>query len=110
MLFDPLAFDTITAGDAATARELADLYREDSADLLRGLEVAGQSGSEDEVRRFAHTLKSTSATVGAKLASQLAARIELEGLTVLPALQEKLREHVASAIAAMQEHLGVAAR
>lgn len=81
-MFDKQAFELVADGDVAIAREIADLFREDSQRLVRGIRAALDSGSAAELRRRAHTLKSTCATVGASAASCLAGAIEEGGAPV----------------------------
>jgi two-component system, sensor histidine kinase and response regulator len=53
-------------------------YRETSPALISELRVALSSGERDEARRLAHTIKSSSATMGARRLSALAREVELE--------------------------------
>lgn len=100
-MFDSEAFDAVTGGDPETSREIAGLYATDSAGLLDQLRAATQSRDDVQARRLAHTLKSSSGSVGAHRASELAARIEHEGIAAAQELMDALQAAVAGAVEAM---------
>ncbi len=79
-MFEHATFEAITGGDAAVAREIVDLFRQDTGELLRKLEAAVQSRDEVLTRRIGHTLKSSSGSLGALQMSGLAALIESRGV------------------------------
>ena len=105
-MFDPSALEVISAGDPALAREIASLYATDSASLLASFDAAVRAAQNDDVRRIAHTLKSSSATVGARDASALAARIENAGHASLDDCGA-LRTAVGAAVHAMEAALQI---
>lgn len=87
-------------GDREFVVEVIDDYLKDSAELLARL----RSTEGDELRRSAHSLKSTSASVGATALAGVCAEIERTGGD--PALMEAAeREHAAAraALAAQRE-------
>jgi HPt (histidine-containing phosphotransfer) domain-containing protein len=89
---DPSALDRMVdmaGGDRSFVVEIIDEYLNDSAALLASLREA--SGAD--VRRAAHTLKSTSASVGAGRLAELCARIEHAGAADDALLEDAEREH-----------------
>ncbi len=52
------------------------LYRQEATKLVHGIESACQSDDKDLLLRAAHTLKSSSASIGANALSQVAKQIE----------------------------------
>jgi two-component system, sensor histidine kinase and response regulator len=56
--------------------KLFGLYLESSSDLMQKMKEAAHQGNLDEMRRTAHTLKSSSANIGAKELSSLCAQME----------------------------------
>ncbi|MGH2380400.1 MAG: Hpt domain-containing protein [Candidatus Limnocylindria bacterium] len=64
-------------GDTAFVRELVDAYVADSAELIGAIEAAVADGNPDALVRPAHTLKSSSATVGAMTVSGTARALEM---------------------------------
>ena len=88
-------------------------WLEDSVHLLEELRTAGRSGDPEGAARAAHTLKSSSAHVGAKKLSQLAREVEAcarRGSTRdvrlrLPLLESEYRK----ACRALQAHQAVEA-
>jgi HPt (histidine-containing phosphotransfer) domain-containing protein len=73
-------------GDPAIVVELIDLFLENTLTLLAQIDRALAEGDAEEVQRAAHTLKSTSGSVGAR---PLAARCaDLERLAQSQALEE----------------------
>lgn len=76
--------------DAETVAELREIMEEDFQDLLRtfladmpellaGIEAAAAAGDAEALCQNAHTLKSSSASMGALALSELARRLELLG-------------------------------
>ena len=89
---DPGALETILelgGGDRSFVVEVIDKYLEDSAALLASLREA----SGDELRRAAHSLKSTSSSVGARRLAALCAEIERAGSADEDRVAEAEREH-----------------
>jgi len=89
---DPSALDRIldmAGGDRSFVVEIIDEYLNDSAALLATLREA----SGDDLRRAAHTLKSTSASIGAGRLAELCARIEHAGAADGALLADTEREH-----------------
>lgn len=52
------------------------LYRQEAAKLVQGIESALEAGDSEVLARFAHTLKSSSASIGAYALSHVAKQIE----------------------------------
>ncbi len=91
---DPSALQRVlemAGGDRSFVVEIIDDYLADSAGLLATL--ARSSG--DDLRRAAHTLKSTSASVGAGRLAGLCARIEQAGAAEPELLAAVQHEHEA---------------
>jgi HPt (histidine-containing phosphotransfer) domain-containing protein len=65
-----------TGGDPAFLNELLDTYFDDSATLLPAMRAALTTGSADQLRRAAHSLKSNSATLGAHELALLCRELE----------------------------------
>ena len=90
---DPSALTRVldmAGGDRSFVVEIIDEYLADSSRLLASLREA----SGDELRRAAHSLKSTSASVGAVRLAELCAEVERAGAE--PAVvSEAEREHAA---------------
>lgn len=63
-------------GDDALVREVTDLYVEDGTRLLPRLEAAVRAGDLEVVRTLAHSLKGSSASIGAAGAATVFAEIE----------------------------------
>ncbi|HEY3228788.1 MAG TPA: Hpt domain-containing protein [Roseiflexaceae bacterium] len=79
---DRAALDDLLAtmgGDSAFLAELIDTYFEDSESLLPAMRQALASGSADELRRAAHSLKSNSASFGAQELAVLCRELEEQG-------------------------------
>ncbi len=66
-------------GDRGFVRDLIDAYVTDSAGQLEAIEAALAAGDAEALVRPAHTLKSSSATVGAMDLSSLARTLEMAG-------------------------------
>ena len=66
----------ILSADREIIEIVADLFLENSADYLLELKTAIESNKQDDIRRSAHTLKSTLAIFNALPAVQLAEKIE----------------------------------
>jgi HPt (histidine-containing phosphotransfer) domain-containing protein len=89
---DPTALDRMldmAGGDRSFVVEIIDEYLNDSATLLATLREA----SGDDLRRAAHTLKSTSASVGAGRLAELCARIEHAGAADAALLEDAEHEY-----------------
>jgi HPt (histidine-containing phosphotransfer) domain-containing protein len=89
---DPSALHRVldmAGGDRAFVVEIIDEYLSDSAALLATMREA----SGDGLRRAAHTLKSTSASVGAGRLAELCARIEHAGAADGALMEDIEREH-----------------
>jgi HPt (histidine-containing phosphotransfer) domain-containing protein len=65
-----------TGNDAAFMSELIDTYLEDASGLLGSMQRAIASLDTVELRRAAHTLKSSSASVGARVLAGLCQDLE----------------------------------
>jgi len=64
-------------GDTAFVRELVEAYVADSAALIDAIEAAVADADADALVRPAHTLKSSSATLGAMTVSETARALEV---------------------------------
>ena len=76
------AFDDLiatTGGDPAFLAELIDTYFEDTAALLPTMRQALATGSAEQLRRAAHSLKSNSASFGAHGLALLCRELEEQG-------------------------------
>ena len=107
-LIDLASFNELkdTAG-ADFVAELVDTFLEEAPGMLADLRSARTSGDADVFRRAAHSLKSNSATFGAREMSDLARRLELHGLAAdvrqdMAAIDE-LEDAYRRAAAALQE-------
>ncbi len=98
---DPRALTRVldmAGGDRTFVVEIIDEYLADSSRLLASLREA----SGDELRRAAHSLKSTSASVGAVRLAELCAEVERAGAD--PAVVGEVeREHAAVRAALEQQ-------
>lgn len=65
--------------DTAFVRQLIDAYASDSAELLDAIEAALAAGDPEALVRPAHTLKSSSATLGATTLAGTARTLEMAG-------------------------------
>jgi HPt (histidine-containing phosphotransfer) domain-containing protein len=89
---DPAALEQVldmAGGDRTFVVEIIDEYLEDSAKLVASLRTT----SGEDLTRAAHSLKSTSASVGARRLAELAAQIERAGEADADAVAEIEREH-----------------
>src|ERR1051326_1070194 len=68
-----------TGGDPTFLGELIDTYLEDSATLLPGMRQALASGSAEQLRRAAHTLRSNSLSLGAEDLAAVCRDLEEQG-------------------------------
>ena len=66
-------------GDTGFVRDLIEAYLADSAGQLDAIETALKEGDAEALVRPAHTLKSSSATLGAMELSALARTLEMAG-------------------------------
>ncbi|MBD2304181.1 response regulator [Chroococcidiopsis sp. FACHB-1243] len=66
-------------GGAATIAVVVDAYLEDAPKLIQTIQTAIASVNATELQRAAHTLKSSSATLGAMYFSQLSKQLEIIG-------------------------------
>lgn len=66
-------------GDLAFVSDLVDAYVVDSGGLLDAIEAAISAGDADALVRPAHTLKSSSATLGAVTLADTARTLEMAG-------------------------------
>jgi HPt (histidine-containing phosphotransfer) domain-containing protein len=68
-----------TGDDSAFVRELVQTYLADTPTQLQAMTAAVESDDADALVRPAHTLKSSSATVGAMRLSSIARELEMAG-------------------------------
>ena len=94
---DPATFDRlveITGGDLEFVGELIDTYLEDAEGQMAALRAAAEADDAAAMLRPAHTLKSSSANVGATLVAERCRAIELEArsgvLTILVSMPTRL--------------------
>jgi len=88
------------AGDASFLRDLFGTYLAEGPEHLEAMAAAAASGDAEAIIRPAHTLKSSSASLGAMRLAQLAREIEFAGRSEETAV---LAEMVAAARGAWQE-------
>ncbi len=60
-------------------RQLLDIYRDSGTDLLEKLAASVEDGSSENIREFAHSLKSASGNIGARKLFELSAELEKMG-------------------------------
>jgi HPt (histidine-containing phosphotransfer) domain-containing protein len=74
------------------------------------LRKSQSDGASEDIRRIAHTLKSSSAALGAKCVSRCCAEIELRAgrgeLAPLPAFLSALEEELSAAVGQLREIAG----
>ena len=105
---DPDTFGDLkaSAGDEFVA-ELVDTFAEETPRILAELRAARADNNADAFRRAAHSLKSNSATFGARAPEALARALELAGLAADPARDQAaidaLQAALDSAAAALKE-------
>lgn len=68
----------LAGGDAEFVDELIDTYLEDAPDQLVAMETAASAGALDDLVRPAHTLKSSSANMGATALADLCRSLEAD--------------------------------
>jgi HPt (histidine-containing phosphotransfer) domain-containing protein len=71
--------DIDPSGEAGLLKEVMQVYLVSSAALVPQTEQAANAADADSLRRLAHSLKSSSANVGAEALSDLFRRIEILG-------------------------------
>ena len=101
MPFDRAHLDELTGGDEETTREIANLFVSDSKNLLVQMAEAMDAGEETVVRRIGHTLKSSSASMGALEVSAIARDIEEGGIPTATDRIEELRLELHGVFVAM---------
>ena len=84
-----------TGGDIGFVRELVDTYLADTPAQLAAMIAAVEAEDADALVRPAHTLKSSSATVGAMRLSSVARELEMAGRT--GSLDASVRDRLDSA-------------
>ena len=81
-ILDTVVLDELAAsvgGDRGFVADLIQTYLADSSGQVDAVEAAVPAGDAEALVRPAHTLKSSSATLGAKQLSALARRLEMTG-------------------------------
>ena len=81
-VLDPAALAELSAStgdDTAFVVELVETYLSDATGLLDAIGAAIAAGDADALVRPAHTLKSSSATVGARRLAETSRRLEFAG-------------------------------
>lgn len=90
-IFDPSALLRMTQSvDADFAGAILQVFRDELDNSARALENSLRRGKDDDARQVAHTLKSAAAQVGATALSELCRSIELEPITDVEHLADKL--------------------
>src|SRR4029078_6369127 len=84
-----------TGGDIGFVRELIETYLADTPVQLDAMSAAVEADDADALVKPAHTLKSSSATIGAMRLSAVARELEMAGRT--GALEQTVRDRVAGA-------------
>ena len=110
-VFDPSAFETLRASVSDDTAFLAGLvadYLEDAKEHVDVLQQAAADGQVDQLERTAHSLKSTSETVGAMALADVCRTIETlahegkledaarhvpDAVEQFDAVKDKLRDH-----------------
>jgi HPt (histidine-containing phosphotransfer) domain-containing protein len=69
----------MAGGDQTFVDELVDTYLEDGASQVDAIRAAAEAHNADAIVRPAHTLKSSSATVGALALADLCRQLEADG-------------------------------
>ena len=86
--------ETVGAGDEEMFNELLSIYLDDAPNLIAEMEKAFEIKDQEKLTRASHTLKSSSATIGAMALSTLCKEVELASRNgELDALGEKI-EHI----------------
>jgi HPt (histidine-containing phosphotransfer) domain-containing protein len=91
------------AGDDAFVAELTATYVTEGADHMSQIEAAAQAGDVEAIVRPAHSLKSSSASLGAARMSQISRDIELAGRE---GRADRISDLVAAARAAWDDTVG----
>jgi two-component system, sensor histidine kinase and response regulator len=73
-----------TGNDSAFLAELIDTYLLDAAALLRAMQHAIEVDNAEELRRSAHSLKSSSASLGASGLADVCAEVEQQARAGVP--------------------------
>ncbi|NIA15412.1 MAG: response regulator [Nitrospiraceae bacterium] len=83
----------ITGGDPDIEREIIEAYLKDAQACLADLGTAARRGDAEQLERLAHTLKGSSASIGAEPVRALAESLEKAGRenTMEPALEQSIR-------------------
>lgn len=82
-------------GDKTFEKELIEMYLEDAKELIHKIEEAYVQQNFENLRRYAHTLKGSSANIGADAMRQGALNVELSGGgdgSVIKDLSQRLEE------------------
>jgi HPt (histidine-containing phosphotransfer) domain-containing protein len=82
-----------TGNDPAFLADLIDAYLDDAVGLLRSMDEAIRDANAGELRRAAHSLKSSSATLGARKLAGVCQEVEQQGRNgLLEGTLERLAE------------------
>ncbi len=108
--FDPEALARNCDNDPELARELCQLFLEQSKMLLNRLRGARDAGDSEALRSAAHSLKGAAASVGAERIRNLAFQIEVLGRRpITPEAESKIAE-LASALDVVEDAFGAVMR
>ena len=95
-VLDPAAFAhllEITGDDLEFVDELVDTYLEDGVTQLEMMRAAADAGDAEALVRPAHSLKSSSANVGASALAEACRSLEADGRTgVVPDLADRVAD------------------
>ncbi|HMX15348.1 MAG TPA: ATP-binding protein [Rhodocyclaceae bacterium] len=114
LVFDPAVIEEIPGAGPGSdfGRKLLDLYLGNATELLETIGVSQRTGEAETLLRSVHTLKSSSASVGAMALSELARRTEAAlraGEPAPPDLHPRLDEAFARVQAAVAAYRGTPA-
>lgn len=94
-IFDPTALLRLAHGvDAEFVGAILQAFRDELDNSARALESSLRRGNDDDAKRVAHALKSAAAQVGATALSKLCRSIELQPITDVEHLADKLSDLV----------------
>lgn len=85
---------------AEKIKEWLNLFQQHSLPLLDEIDAARATQDGEKIKRIAHQLKSSCASLGMRDASRLCAQLELKPFTALP-----LREEIVHSVAALEQWL-----
>jgi len=96
----------LTDGDAASMRELVDLFFTQTSQQLQQLEAAIRANKADDVRRVAHSCAGASATLGMVRFVPLLRELEKQGASGTLTTAARICEDAAREFKLIQNYLG----